>query len=287
MTSLVPSPDGELPTLALPRSRGHAALRPDLIERRIGEFIEQAALTPNRNGFFLAARGTDAVPPVAALCIAYHWRDIARAFLLCALKGLGSMAEEASRGEPRPGLLRALQAAHAAIGDDLNNRLPAFRKAAPAGIAGIHYVWWQDSIVAPLLARCDAAERARGTAPSTAVDELLRQMQALSRSAIGVAVQLRVMELMAFDIAVAFRRVFGRVATGGRKVFAHRDDLAWIDAHLRAEAVHSRSMRDPDSGMAALADTAARQEDMLMHAAAFVKGWAAVLADFEHALSAR
>jgi uncharacterized protein DUF6202 len=257
------------------------------LDRRIAALIRDAKLTKDTNGFFIKARSTRAVSPVQAVYIAHNWREITKAFMFSTISGLGAMAEQAYRAEtPDQGLLRTIQTVHGVIGDDLSNYMPVFKKVAPKGVEGIHYIWWHDSVIQPILECCGQDGLPARPVTSLNALRLIAGMEQLSRTTIGTAVQLRVVEAIALEIAVAFRRVFARVVVDGRKVFPKRDDLAWMNAHIKAEVVHNQQVSDHDTGMTAFAVTVTQQEEMLRQTADYVDRWSRALSDFEYALSA-
>jgi len=76
-------------------------------------------------------------------------------------------------------------------------------------------------------------------------------------------VQLRVVETIALDIAVAFRRMYGKVTAGGEKVFTEKEQFAWIDAHIKAETVHAAQVSDDETGMTTLVTDDAEAAEFL------------------------
>ena len=109
---------------------------------------------------------------------------------------------------------------------------------------------------------------------------LQETMHRLSRSALGTAVQLRVVEAIALDIVIAFKRVYSRLVIGGTKMFPASEQLAWMNSHIQAEVAHHSDVSNHDSGMTSLADTAAKQKEMLCLTAEYAWMWNAALEDF-------
>lgn len=243
----------ELP--ALDRSR---------LDDRVEEQIDKAQLRRTDNPFFAAARNAGAVTPEAGLDIAVWWRAMTKGFMFTTLAGLGVIARSfAADRDPSRTLLGALQTVYRVIGDDLDNAAPEFSSVAPRGPAGIHYVWWDDTITAPLAARVGEPERARAQELPGPVADLLANMDRLAVSPHGAAVQLRVVETIALDIAVAFRRMYGKVTAGGEKVFTEKEQFAWIDAHIKAETVHAAQVSDDETGMTTLVTDDAEAAEFL------------------------
>jgi hypothetical protein len=258
----------------------HQATSAD-IDRKITALINRAGLSASENRFFKAAKAVKTVDGRAAVSIAHDWREITKTFMFTTIAGIGGMARQAEL-DPAPSehFLDVIQTAFRVIGDDLNNALPVFKAVAPAGAAGIHYVWWERSILRPVADRL-------GLGPSDAlpplpvnVRALQDNMHRLSSSPLGTAVQLRVVEAIALDICIAFKRVFSRVAIDGTRVFTTADQLAWMNSHIQAEVAHNEEVSDHDTGMTSLADTAAKQKEMLRLTAEYVRNWNAALEDF-------
>jgi hypothetical protein len=255
------------------------------LDRKIAALINCAGLSSSENRFFKAAKAVKTVDGRAALSIAHYWRETTKTFMFTTIAGIGGMARQAELDpSPPEHFLDVIQTAFRVIGDDLNNALPVFQAVAPAGAAGIHYVWWERSILQPI-ADC------LGLGPSNAhvalpanVRALLDNMHRLSSNPLGTAVQLRVVEAIALDICIAFKRVFSRVATDGGRVFTTADQLAWMNSHIQAEVAHNQQVSDHDTGMTNLADTAAKQKEMLRLTAEYVRNWNAALEDFAAAL---
>lgn len=255
------------------------------LDQRIAELLERARLTSETNGFFQRAKAISTAGPSQALFIAHNWREMTKAFMFYTIKGIGVMAGQAAR-ETRPpeSLLRTIQTVFAVIGDDLNNTMSVFKEVAPPGIGGIHYIWWEDEVINPIRKHCDQDELA-AEVTSTGTERLIESMERLSQSSVGTAVQLRVVEAIALEIAVAFKRVFGRLEVDGKRLFPRGDDLPWMNAHIRAEVTHNQQVSDHDVGMAGVADTVAKQQEMLAQTAEYVERWSQALGDFETALN--
>jgi hypothetical protein len=252
------------------------------MDRAISHLIDRAGLSPSRNRFFLAARAARGVSGEAALRIAHYWREVTRTFMLTTLAGLGRMAEEAAaQTAPPRHHLAVIQTIFRVIGDDLNNEMHLFKAVAPAGVGGIHYVWWEESILRPVAERL-GTDRMPELPPR--ILALLEMMHRLSRSPLGTAVQMRVVEAIALDIVIAFKRIYTRLAIGGTRVFPAGEQLAWMNSHIQAEVSHHNDVSNQDCGMTSLADTEAKQREMLSLTDEYVRSWNAALDDFAAAL---
>ncbi|MCF6522645.1 DUF6202 family protein [Streptomyces sp. JJ36] len=275
-------------TAATPLSPLPDAVRREL-DARVDREIDKARLRRADNRFFAAARHTETVSPEAGHAVAVWWREMTRSFMFTTLAGLGVMAREFAadrRAEVDRELLGAFQTVYQVIGDDLDNAAPEFRAVAPEGPAGIHYVWWDDTIVAPLAARVDEAERAAAAELPAPVRELLAYMDRLAASSLGAAVQLRVVETIALDIAVGFRRMYGKVLVDGERLFDRNEQFAWIDAHIKAETVHAAQVSDDETGMTGLVTDADRGEEFIGLVEEYARRWSAALECFADRLDA-
>lgn len=258
------------------------------LDKRVEEEIDAARLRRADNSFFGHARNLESVSPQAAYRIAVWWRTMTKSFMFTTLAGLGEMARVFSaRRAPEREMLAAFQTVYRVIGDDLDNAAPEFRAVAPAGSAGIHYLWWQDTIVAPLGARL-GGEAAEGTEPvetPEAIGALLADMDRLGASPLGAAVQLRVVETIALDIAVAFRRMYGKVWADGEKVFSAPGQFAWIDSHIKAETVHAAQVSDDETGMTHIVTDEAQAEEFLTLTREYAARWSQALECFGNCLA--
>ncbi|MGW7354747.1 DUF6202 family protein [Streptomyces sp. NPDC054784] len=256
-----------------------AAARAELDARTERE-IDRARLRRADNGFFRSAREVETVSPADGHAVAVWWRQMTKAFMFTTLAGLGALARDYARRDADRELLGAFQTVYQVIGDDLDNAAPEFSAVAPTGPAGIHYVWWDDTIVAPLAAHVTDADRRAAEELPAPVRELLAAMDRLAAEPLGSAVQLRVVETIALDIAVGFRRVYGKVLAGGEPVFGEKDQFAWIDAHIKAETVHAAQVSDDETGMTGLVTDAERGEEFVRLVEEYAGLWSAALECF-------
>ncbi|MER6949355.1 DUF6202 family protein [Nonomuraea sp. NPDC000554] len=253
------------------------------LDERVAEVVKAAQLVRPGNRFFAAAKDVDQVTATDALAVARQWEVMTKTFMFTTISGLGVAARHfMSQRTPDRDVLAAFQTAYRVIGDDLDNLAEDFSSVAPKGAAGIHYLWWADSIVRPLAEV--AGEDAAGTPPK-GVAKLLGAMTDMAGHRLGAAVQLRVVEAIALDIAVAFRRIYGKVTVDGRKLFAAPDALVWIDAHIRAETSHATSVSDEETGMTAMVENGNDAEELVLLAADYATHWAGALDDFADRIS--
>jgi hypothetical protein len=121
------------------------------MERLVTSYLEDGHLTRETNQFFTETKAIKTVMLLPALEVAHGWREITKTFMFTSITGMGLMAEEAQADEiPNQNLLKTIQTVFEVIGDDLTNAMPVFKKVAPQGPAGMHYLWWDTSIVKPL-----------------------------------------------------------------------------------------------------------------------------------------
>ncbi|MFI9435621.1 MULTISPECIES: DUF6202 family protein [Streptosporangium] len=254
------------------------------LDERVAEVVKAAGLVRPGNRFFAMAKAVDQVTAADALAVARQWEVMTKAFMFTTISGLGVAARHfASQKAPDREVLAAFQTAYRVIGDDLDNLAEDFSTVAPPGAAGIHYLWWADSIVKPLTGA--VGEEAAGDFPK-GVAKLLEAMEAMADHRLGAAVQLRVVEAIALDIAVAFRRVYGKVLVNGQKLFTAPDALTWIDAHIKAETSHAKSVSDEETGMTAMVESGADAEEFVLLATDYAAHWAGALDDFADQVSA-
>ncbi|MFR9676038.1 DUF6202 family protein [Streptomyces sp. TR06-5] len=259
----------------------------DVLDERVEKEIDTAGLRRADNPFFSTARGVESVTPEAGLAIGLWWRDMTHGFMFSTLAGLGVMARRFLNDRaPSRDILGAFQTVYQVIGDDLDNAAPEFSEVAPRGPAGIHYVWWDDTIVAPLEKHVGEEARAGAAGRPPEVEALLANMDRLATSPLGAAVQLRVVETIALDIAVGFRRMYGKVLVDGERLFTTTEQLAWIDAHIKAETVHAAQVSDDETGMTHLVESPQEAEEFTRLVTEYAGNWSRALATFADRLQA-
>lgn len=255
------------------------------LDERVDAAIAAALLGRADNPFFSAARRADVVTPEGALAVAYRWREMTKGFMFTTMAGLGVLAHRL-HADPAPArvLLGAFQTVYRVIGDDLDNVAAEFAAVAPNGVPGIHYIWWEDTILAPVEELVSAEARERAARMPDAVTELLAAMERLAAEPLGAGVQLRVVETIALDIAVAFRRMYAKVEVGGRKIFGDDGALDWVDSHIRAETSHAAQVSAEETGMTSLVTSQAEAEKFEQLVVEYAESWSRSLASFADCL---
>lgn len=259
-----------------------------LLDQQIAGLIEDARLTRESNSFFNAAKTVRAISVLPALRIAHGWREMTKCFMFTSIAGLGQLAKEADSEEhPRNELLCTMQTIFAVIGDDLSNQMLAFSKVAPRGPAGMHYAWWETDFVTPLrkLVGVEVGSGALELGPGPR--GLIENMRRLADNPLGAPIQLRVVEAIALDITVAFKRVMTRALHQGQRVFTERAQFAWMDSHIEAEVAHQKAVSHDHTGTCGIAETAQKREQMLSLTREYVKSWQIALAEFASFLTDR
>lgn len=255
-----------------------------LLEDRVDDQITAARLRPADHPFFAAAKRVAHVEPADALAIAVQFREMTKAFMFTTIAGLGTVARSfAKHPSPHRDVLAVFQTAYRVIGDDLDNIGPVFCTMGPKGPAGMHYVWWDESIVEPIAAHVDDDARSRATVLPPPLLDLLTNMDRLATHPLGSAVQLRVVEAIARDVAIAFRRMLPKVRAGETAIFTSSKDLVWVDAHIRAEALHARQVSDHETGMVAVVTSGVEADEFVSLVDEYATNWSRCLAVYvEH-----
>jgi hypothetical protein len=253
------------------------------LDDHVSQLIDGAGLSRSDNEFFHLARHCSTVPASAAYTIAATWEQMTRSFMFTTIASLGVNARRfAVAEEPDRLALAVFQTAYRVIGDDVANVAEEFATVSPKGAAGIHYVWWHDTITARLEPHAGDAARTADLPAGARV--LLANMARLADEPLGAAVQLRVVEHIALDIAVAFRRVCDKVTVAGAPLFARHGELDWIDSHIRAETGHAASVSDDETGMTTAVNTAADRDRFVALTEEYVGSWAGALDEFARML---
>ncbi|MFF1561653.1 DUF6202 family protein [Streptomyces sp. NPDC058279] len=253
----------------------------ELVDREILE----AGLGRADNRFFGFARGFETGDFTGPLAVAHQWRAMTKAFMFTTLSGLGATARTLNAQQsPSHDVLAAFQTIFRVIGDDLDNLAPVFSAVSPKGPAGAHYVWWENSIIAPLAEHVDEAGRAFAEQLPEGVVRLIENMERYADHPLGAAVQLRVVETIALDIAVGFRRVYGKLEVDGERLFPNTEDLAWIDSHIKAETMHAAQVSDDETGMTFLVTTEDEARAFAEMTTEYSASWAGALDAFADSL---
>ena len=232
------------------------------------------------NEFFIAAQSFKTITPLSAFKIASNWVEITKTFMFTVIQGLGTLAENLLDQSPlNDNQLLVLQTAFSVISDDLNNINSVFNKLAPTGVDGIHYKWWESCILAKL--------RPIVNAHNSLTDEtrnLLSKMREFGNEIFGAPIQLRIVEVIALDICLAFDAIFSSVKNQGLPIFEDPKDKIWITSHIVAEASHGQEVSNCWSGMAKIAQTKADQERMLKLSDDYAHVWSKALNALAHLL---
>lgn len=259
----------------------HRKRKQTALDEEIAACIQHAGLSRERNLFFTGSQTVKSVNPLTALRIAYGWRELTKTFMFTSIAGLGVMALEAdAQATPAKTLLRTMQTVFSVIGDDLSNVLPAFQKVAPIGPDGMHYAWWESAIVDPLRKYLGSPSNDTSALLGDGAIRLLANMRKLASEPLGAAIQLRVVEAIALDITVAFKRVFSKVVANGAPLFSTPAQFAWMDSHIEAEVAHHKAVSDHDTGTTSVADSDSKRGDMLVLTQEYAANWNAALAEF-------
>lgn len=249
----------------------------------ISELIKKEGITKEDNNFFKEAKKTQNINAYPAMIIAANWREITKTFMFTTLTGIGNFAEVmGSEYAPNKNLLKVLQTSVSVISDDINNTFAIFNKKAPKGFEGIHYLWWESTILDPLKKACSTNNIEINTQSILlpTVKHLTAGMVQLSKNILGFAVQLRIVEEIALDICLAFRPLFGAVTVNNKKLFSKREDLDWIYSHITAEVVHNNQVKDSETGMVIIAQTNDDKDTMIKLSREYIKLWAMVFDEF-------
>ncbi|MET7653908.1 DUF6202 family protein [Streptomyces sp. NPDC005486] len=255
------------------------------LDELVDRIIAEAGLGRADNRFFSHARGHETDDFRGALAVAHQWRAMTKQFMYTTLSSLGVIAHRlAGQESPSRDVLAAFQTIFRVVGDDLDNLAPVFGAVAPKGPDGAHYVWWEDAVIAPVAAHVDDAGRAAARQLPEDVVRLMATMERYAHSPLGAAVQLRVVETIALDIAVGFRRVYGKLETDGRRIFPEAADLAWIDSHIKAETMHAAQVSDDETGMTTLLTTEDEAAAFTAMTREYAACWAGALNAFADSL---
>ena len=251
-----------------------------VLDNQITQLIEDAKLTRTSNDFFLLSNKLKEVSLMSAFNIARNWREITKNFLFSVIASLGKFSEKINKEQdPKKDVLVALQKGFSIINDDLNNAHPVFKDKASQGHLGIHYKWWEESILNPL-AQLTSFQEWYKVPLSPKTEALVKEMNRLNPHVFGAVIQMRVVESIAFDIASSFNKLFSVVKVGGVGVFTN-DKLAWIRTHIKAEKFHQKQVSDEESGILCLASSAKEQKEILEMTKHYVSFWSGVLSEFK------
>ena len=212
-----------------------------------------------------------------AYCIAYNWREITKSFLFSSIKGLSKLVDKIQFNQS-PDLLAVLQTCFNILSDDLGNGNIIFKKHTKLGIEGIHYKWWEDTILRPLSLNKSTEDY---ILPNTAA--LITKMYELCDNYLGVAVQLRIVESIALNICKTFLALFSNVTLNEAPLFKV-ENLVWITSHITVEKVHHEQVCNEMSGMARVAITVQDKAIMLNLIRTYSEAWLITLNSFTSCL---
>jgi hypothetical protein len=259
---------------------------PVSLEQRVDDAIRSVGLKRPQNRFFQVAREVESVTPEAAYDIAFQFRDMTKEFMFSTISSIGAVAKIlADEKVPRMDTLGVLQTAYRVIGDDLDNFADEFAAVAPKGPTGIHYIWWQSSVVDTLESHLGHGRMDTPKPYTAGVAGLIKEMRELRDSPIGFAVQLRVVETIALDVAVAFRRMYPKVVADGVELFPKSTNFDWLESHIRAETGHAQEVSKEEYGMSGVTVTEQDREQFLTLVERYARHWANALDDFTASIS--
>ncbi len=254
----------------------------EVLDKTIDQILADFNLTRTTNSYFLMAKQGPQINLDSAIKLAVNWREITKQFLFTVLTGLGTLADKMRNdNSPAYDLIAVLQNGINVISDDLSNICPILGEVAPKGPEGAHYIWWENSILNTMTKIASQKNFTINRTVTAGVQKLLSYMVELTKLPLGAAVQLRIVEAIAMDIAVAFRSLYSLLTIDGKKVFPGVNDLAWVNAHIKAEVNHHKQVKDGDSGMVNIATTPEEQRTLLVLTKKYAECWALALKDFE------
>lgn len=258
----------------------------ELIDSEIDTLLYQGKLTRYTNEFFTAARSMSEISLANALQMSVNWREITKEFLFSVISSIGQMSQYVGKFDNPPHqLLGVLQNSIGIISDDLSNVFATLNNIAPNGPDGAHYKWWEITIHKALVDAAAHTESKFDTSLMPEVRNLLNMMKELSVNRIGAAVQLRVVEAIALEIAISFRAILSPLKANNQFIFKTNDDLAWVNAHIKAEVEHHKNVKDTSCGMAYAAITPDEQKLFLDLTKKYIKAWHLALLEFSVLIS--
>ena len=254
----------------------------DQIDAEVDQMLQNHKLLRKTNDFFVLSKKMSEFPMSSCIHIAHNWFEITRQFLFTVLTSVGVFSEKIRELDDSPyHLMNVLQSSVKIISDDLMNMFPTLQEVAPKGAAGSHFQWWEDSVLNVLIKKANVQDQVKKEI-SPNVQTLLNFMVTLSKEPMGAAVQLRIVEAIALDIVLAFRAIYSSLTYDNQKVFPNLNDLAWINAHIKAEVVHHRQVKDEENGgMVLIASTPEEQRKFLVLTKEYIECWSGALHDFE------
>ena len=223
------------------------------VEIEIRKIIKDSDLTEFENPFFIKAQDISknkiSVTANSALEITRHWRALSKSFMLTTLAGLAHTAYALElEEEPSISSLSALQTGIEVISDDLNNVHPIFKKYAPEGTSGIHYIWLEEEIMRPLALQLEIKDYLNKPLRNNTT-ALINGMRDLSQKNFGFSIQLRIVEAIALDVSLALTKILLNVKHAEHKVFRDAASLPWLIAHNKTEREHHEKVSHHENGV--------------------------------------
>lgn len=258
----------------------------DLLDFEIDTLLNEGKLTRYTNEFFIDARSMSKISLSNALQMSVNWREITKEFLFSVIGGIGQMSHYLSKfNNPPQQLLGVLQNSIRIISDDLSNVFSTLNNVAPNGPDGAHYKWWEMTIHKDLINAAEQTNLKFKMSLLPGVINLLSIMKELSLNRLGAAIQLRVVEAIALEIAISFRVLLSPLKVNNEFIFKTDKDLAWINAHVKAEVEHHKNVKDLSYGMAYAAITPDEQKTFLELIKKYIHAWHVALLEFRALIS--
>lgn len=258
----------------------------DLLDSEVDTLLNDGKLTRYTNEFFTSARSMSEISLSNALQMSVNWREITKEFLFSVIGGIGQMSHYLSKFDNPPHqLLGVLQNSIGIISDDLSNVFSTLNNVAPNGPDGAHYKWWELTIHKDLIKAAEQTNLKFKVSLLPGVIDLLNTMKELSLNRLGAAIQLRIVEAIALEIAISFRAILSPLKVNNEFVFKTNEDLAWVNAHVKAEVEHHKSVKDISYGMAYVAITPDEQKTFLELTKKYIKAWHFALLEFRNLIS--
>ena len=256
------------------------------LESKISSLIENAHLTKGKNPFFIKAKQIPYISLESALNIAFNWREIMKQFMITVLMSMGELADKVNQLDFSPEYaISALKIGITVVSDGLNKVFSEREKEASKDPDGVNYIWWETSILSPLIAATKNKSFSSEMTISPKAHKLLKEMNKLAKHPLGFAVQLYVIEAISLDIILAFLPLFSRVEVNEQKIFKSSEIISWMMAHLQDELIHIQQPTHDDNGMVNTMSTAKDQEDLFLLAHDYIQCWGEVLEELGELLS--
>jgi len=256
------------------------------LESKINCLIEKAHLTKEKNPFFIKAKQTTNLSLESALKIAFNWREIIKQFMVTVLINLGELADKVNQLDfPSEYAISALKTGITIISEDLNNVFTEYEEKASIDPDGMHYVWWEKSILKPLLAATNNKKLSSKIKSSPKTQQLLQEMNKLATHPLGFAVQLYVVEIIALDMVLAFLPLFASIEVDGQKIFKSSEIISWIMEHIQDESIPQGRALHEDNELINSMSTIKDRNDLFLLAQNYIECWSETLMEFGELLN--